>query len=39
MRLAAQDWDGAAASLDAQGWALLPKLLDASSCARMHGLY
>jgi hypothetical protein len=39
MRLAAQNWDAAAASLDAQGWALLPKLLDASACARMHGLY
>ena len=28
MRLAAQDWEDAANSLDAQGWALLPKLLD-----------
>jgi hypothetical protein len=39
MKLAEQDWNGAAASLDAQGWALLPKLLDASACVRMHGFY
>ncbi|HUO01534.1 MAG TPA: 2OG-Fe(II) oxygenase [Rhizomicrobium sp.] len=34
-----QDWDAAAGSLDAQGWALLPELLDAKSCARLQGLY
>lgn len=39
MRLAAQDWDGATVSLDAQGWALLPKLLDPSACARIRDLY
>lgn len=39
MRLAAQDWDGAAANLDAQGWALLPRLLDPSACARMQDFY
>src|ERR1019366_5290094 len=39
MRLAAQDWDGAAANLDAQGWALLPRLLDPSACARMQDVY
>ena len=34
-----QDWAGAAAGLDAQGWALLPKLIDASAAARLRGLY
>ena len=34
-----QDWDGAATALDAQGWALLPKLLDAPAAARLRGLY
>jgi hypothetical protein len=34
-----QDWEAAAASLDAQGWALLPKLMDAKSCAKLRGLY
>ncbi len=34
-----RDWDGAAIALDAQGWALLPKLLDASAAARLRGLY
>jgi len=34
-----QDWVGAAAGLDAQGWALLPKLIDASAAARLRGLY
>ena len=33
------DWDGAAATLDAQGWALLPNLLDAVAAARLCGLY
>jgi uncharacterized protein len=37
--LAVQDWTGAAASLDTQGWALLPKLLDASATARLRDLY
>jgi hypothetical protein len=37
--LAAQDWTAAAASLDRQGWALLPKLLDVSATARLRGLY
>ena len=35
----AYDWGGVAASLDAQGWALLPKLLSASATARLRGLY
>ena len=34
-----QDWEAAALSLDAQGWALLPKLLDAKSCATLRHLY
>lgn len=34
-----QDWTGAAAGLDAQGWALLPKLIDASAAAHLRGLY
>ena len=34
-----QDWEAAAVSLDAQGWALLPKLLDAKSCATLRHLY
>jgi hypothetical protein len=38
VNLAAQDWTAAAASLDRQGWALLPKLLDASATARLRGL-
>ena len=37
--LAAQDWTTAAAGLDRQGWAVLPKLLDASATARLRGLY
>jgi len=39
MRLLEQDWTGAAAGLDAQGWALLPKLIDASAAAGLRGLY
>jgi len=39
MRLMEQDWTGAAAGLDAQGWALLPKLIDASATARLRDLY
>jgi len=34
-----QDWAGAAAGLDAQGWALLPKLIDTSAAAQLRGLY
>ena len=34
-----QDWAGAAAGLNAQGWALLPNLIDASAAARLRGLY
>lgn len=33
------DWDAAAAALDAQGWALLPNIADAKSCAKLRGLY
>ena len=39
MTLTEQDWTGAAAGLNAQGWALLPKLIDASAAARLRGLY
>ena len=34
-----QNWEAAAASLDAQGWALLPELIDAKMCAKLRGLY
>ena len=34
-----QDWDAAGAQLDAQGWALLPKLIPASAAAKLQGLY
>ena len=34
-----QNWEAAARSLDAQGWALLPELLDAKSCANLKNLY
>ena len=37
--LAARDWTAVAASLDNQGWALLPKLLDGSATTRLRGLY
>lgn len=39
MTLTEQDWTGAADGLNAQGWALLPKLIDASAAARLRGLY
>jgi uncharacterized protein len=39
MSLARQDWSSATASLDAQGWALLPSLLDSKSCAKLRVLY
>ncbi|MGH6828388.1 MAG: 2OG-Fe(II) oxygenase [Rhizomicrobium sp.] len=34
-----QDWKKVAACLDAQGWALLPGLLDASICKSLRGSY
>ena len=33
------DWAAVAASLDAQGWAILPKLLAAGQCDGLEGLY
>jgi hypothetical protein len=38
-RIAAYDWALIAQHLDAHGWALLPKLLTATECATMAGLY
>jgi hypothetical protein len=38
-RVAAIDWMAAAADLDAQGWAVLPKLLGAVECEATAGLY
>jgi len=37
--MSTQNWEAAAMSLDALGWALLPKLLDTKSCAKLRGLY
>jgi len=34
-----QDWEAVASGLDAQGWALLPKLVDKKSCAGVRALY
>jgi hypothetical protein len=34
-----QDWDAAEAQLDAQGWALLPKLVAAPAAAKLQSLY
>src|SRR5215469_9809693 len=34
-----QDWQKAEADLNAQGWALLPKLIPASVATRLRGLY
>lgn len=34
-----QDWGKTQADLDAQGWALLPKLIPASAAARLRSLY
>jgi len=34
-----QDWEAAATSLDAQGWALLPKFMDSKTCAKIRSLY
>ena len=38
-RAAAVDWTAVAASLDAQGWAILPKLLSAEECDEVAALY
>jgi len=38
-RIAWQDWDGVAASLDAYGHAVLPGLLDESECRAIAALY
>jgi hypothetical protein len=38
-RVGDYDWPLLAQHLDAHGWALLPKLLTASECARIAGLY
>ncbi|HWK35582.1 2OG-Fe(II) oxygenase [Sphingomonas sp.] len=34
-----QDWPAMAADLDAQGWAILPGLLDPAACAELAALY
>lgn len=39
MNIADQDWNAAAEALDARGWAVLPRLLDAGQCAATAGLY
>lgn len=38
-RFGAIDWSTAAADLDAQGWAVLPRLLDAGECGDVAALY
>ncbi len=38
-RVVAIDWAGASADLDAQGWAILPRLLPAPECDAMVALY
>lgn len=38
-RVAAYDWDAIATSLDQEGWAVLPGLLDGGECDAMAGLY
>lgn len=38
-RIAALDWAAIAAQLDANGWAVLPGLLDDGDCDRIAGLY
>lgn len=38
-RVAAVDWTAATADLDAQGWVVLPKLLNAGDCRATAGLY
>lgn len=37
--LAAIDWPGLAATLDARGYACLPGLLDSAACAALRGMY
>jgi hypothetical protein len=39
MNLADHDWSAVAEALDTRGWAVLPKLLDASACDAATGLY
>lgn len=39
MMLEDQDWSAVASGLDAQGWAVLPGLLDAEQCAAAIALY
>jgi uncharacterized protein len=39
MMVQRQDWKVAALALDSQGWAPLPKLLNAKECAKLRGLY
>ena len=39
VRLAAVDWDGVAAALDARGYATLPGLLTPAECAALAALY
>ena len=39
MRIAALDWDAVAASLDREGWAVLPGLLSAVECEDTAALY
>ena len=38
-RIGGIDWAGAASSLDAEGWAVLPALLDDTECASVSELY
>ncbi len=38
-RAQAIDWPSVRAALDAQGWAILPKLLTGAECAAVAGLY
>lgn len=39
MTVQRQDWQKAAPALDAQGWALLPRLVTAKDCAKLRRLY
>jgi hypothetical protein len=38
-RAEATDWSAASADLDAQGWAVLPKLLSSRECTAIANLY
>ena len=38
-RISACDWQGATDALDFQGWAVLPALLDAATCAAVAAMY